>query len=55
MLRRACREAGNQSAWAMQHGLTPQYVSDVLNVRRPITDNILHALGLKRVTRYVPR
>ncbi|MBR0651359.1 helix-turn-helix domain-containing protein [Roseomonas terrae] len=51
-LRAACREAGSQQAWAEKHGMSPQYVSDVLNAKRPIPDSILSALGLIRVTVY---
>lgn len=51
-LRRECREAGGQSAWAKAHGVSPQYVCDVLNARREPGDMILAALGLRRVVRY---
>lgn len=51
-LRRACRDAGGQKAWAEAHGLAPQHVNDVLACRREISDRILAALGLKRVERY---
>lgn len=52
MLRRACRDAGGQSAWAEVHGISPAYVSDVLNARREPGDKILTALGLRKVVRY---
>ena len=51
-LRRACDEAGGQKAWAEAHGIAPQHVNDVLNARREISDRVLAALGLVRVTRY---
>jgi len=51
-IRRACAEAGGQRAWAEAHGIAPQHLNDVLQVRREISDRILVALGLKRVTRY---
>lgn len=52
-LRRACREAGNQQAWAAANGVSPTYLSDVLNARREPGDAILGALGLRKITRYV--
>ena len=54
-LQAACRDAGGQKAWAERHGLSPQYVSDVLNARREPGDGILSALGLCRVVRYVEK
>lgn len=51
-LNRACREAGGQKAWALQHNIAPQHLNDVLSARREISDRILAALGLARVTRY---
>ena len=53
LLRRRCREAGGQSAWANAHGVSPQYVCDVLKARREPGDMILAALGLRRIVRYV--
>lgn len=52
-LRAACRAAGGQQAWAQQNGVSPAYVSDVLNARRDPGDSILTALGLRKVVRYV--
>jgi hypothetical protein len=52
-LRAACRLAGGQKAWAEAHGISPQYVCDVLNARRDPGDSILGALGLRKVVRYV--
>ena len=51
-LRIACRAAGSQQAWAEAHGISPQYVSDVLNARRDPGDKILAALGYVRVVTY---
>lgn len=53
-LRAACREAGSQKAWAQAHGLSEQFVSDAVNAKRPMSDSILAALGLLRVTVYRP-
>ena len=52
-IRTACRAAGSQSAWAVSIGITPQYLSDVLNCRRDPGKAILSALGLRRVVAYV--
>lgn len=52
-LRAACRAAGGQQVWAQQNGVSPAYVSDVLNARREPGDSILTALGLRKVVRYV--
>ena len=51
-LRRACDAAGGQKAWAEAHGIAPQHLNDVLMCRREISDRVLAALGLARVTRY---
>jgi hypothetical protein len=47
--RKACEQAGGQSAWARKHALTPQFVSDVLNGRREPNEAMLKALGLAKV------
>ena len=52
-LRKACSEAGGQSAWATAHGFTPQHVSDVLSARRPFSAAVLAALGLRQVVRFL--
>ena len=52
-IRAACRAAGSQSAWAASIGVSPQYLSDVLNCRRDPGGAILRALGLRRVVTYV--
>ena len=46
------RAKGNQAAWARQHEMSPQYVSDVLIGRREPGDSILKALELERVVTY---
>lgn len=48
LIRVACGKAGSQRAWAYQHGLSPQFVSDVLNAKCLPTDIILAAVGLAR-------
>jgi DNA-binding transcriptional regulator YdaS (Cro superfamily) len=52
MLRRECRKAGSQAAWAQAHGLSAVYVSDVCSGRRAPAAAILTALGLERVVTY---
>jgi DNA-binding transcriptional regulator YdaS (Cro superfamily) len=52
-LRRACRAAGSQQAWAAANGVSSAYVSDVLNARREPGEAILRALGLRKIVRYV--
>lgn len=49
----ACRQAGSQSAWGKQHGMTVQFVSAVLNARKAPSPRMLAALGLQEVTRFV--
>ena len=51
-LRKAIADAGGQSAWAKQVGLTPSYVNDVLLGRRDPGPAVLAALGLRRVISY---
>lgn len=51
-LRSACEAAGGQQAWAKLHGISPQYVSDVLNARRDPGASILRALGWRRIVTY---
>ncbi len=53
VMREACAIAGGQKAWAERHGISQQYVSDVLNSRRKPGLMILQALGLQLATRYV--
>jgi len=43
-----------QAAWAKSNGISPAYVSDVIQGRREPGEKILKALGLKRVVSYVP-
>lgn len=48
LLKAACRDAGGQTRWARQHGLSHPYVGDVLHGRRGLGDSILRALGLQK-------
>ena len=47
-LRVAIDRAGNQAAFASQCGVSPQFVSQVLHGRVPVSGRILRALGLTR-------
>ena len=51
-LRDAVNRAGSQKDFAQRHGLSEQYLSDVLRSRREPGQKILDALGLERVVRY---
>lgn len=53
-LRTAVESEGSQRAWAARHGLSPQFVHDVLKERRGITDRIAEALGYRIETVYYP-
>ncbi len=52
-LRAAVKQAGDQQTYARQIGISPAYLSDVLNARREPGDSILSALGLRKQVRYV--
>lgn len=52
-LRKACDEAGGQSAYARKHGLTPQVISDTLSARRDPSEAILRALKLKPAKMFI--
>ena len=51
-LQAAIAAAGSQTAFAQQHGMSDQYVSDAVRGRREIGRKILDALGLERVVSY---
>ena len=52
-LRRYCVLVGGQKTWADKHGVSEQYLSDVLRGRREPGAKILRAMKLKRVVGYV--
>lgn len=54
LLFRACEKAGSQRAWASRYGLSPAYVSDVINGGRDPGKGILVALGLTKIVTYEP-
>lgn len=51
-LRAAVVQVGSQKDFAQQHGISEQYLSDVLRSRREPGQKILDALSLERVVRY---
>lgn len=53
-LRSACAAAGGQAAWAKKAGISPQYVSDVVNGRKDPGPGMLAALGLRKRVIYEP-
>ena len=50
ILKKACYQAGSQRAWADAHGLSPSFVSDVLQGKRDVTAKIARALGYVKFT-----
>ena len=52
LLRRQCKEAGSQKAFADANGISAQYVTDVLHKRREPGEAVLSALGLRKVITY---
>lgn len=50
-LRAACEAAGGQAAWARAHGVSRQYIGQVLLRVRAPSDTILKALGMTVATK----
>jgi hypothetical protein len=48
-LERFIAEHGTRREACMALGITPAYLSDILNGRRGFSENILNALGLQRI------
>jgi DNA-binding transcriptional regulator YdaS (Cro superfamily) len=55
LLSRRISEAGSQAAFADSHGISRQYLTDVLKGRRDMSGKILTALELDKVTQYQPK
>ncbi len=51
-LQRAVSKAASARAWAVEHSVTPMYVSHVLSGKRLPGPAILSALGLERIVSY---
>ncbi len=52
LIRKACRMAGSQKAWAEAIGISSAFLSDVLGGGREPSPAILKPLGLERVVIY---
>lgn len=52
LLRKAVKEAGSQTAFAVRHGMSSAYVCDVLNARREPGPKVLAALNVVPVVRF---
>ena len=52
LLRKRCKEAGSQRAFATANKISPQYIADVLRRKREPGEMILNALGLEKVIIY---
>ena len=48
-IRKACREAGSQKAFADKAGVSAAFVSAVLNGQKPPSSAMLSHVGIKRV------
>ena len=55
ILRKACKEAGSQRKWALDHKMSPAHVNDVLKGNRGPGDKILKALEYERVVGFVKK
>lgn len=53
-LRRACADAGGQTAFAGQVGVSVAFVNAVLSARKAPGARVLAAIGLRQIVRYVP-
>ena len=49
LLRAAVEREGSQTAFASRHGVDRAYVNMILNGKRPVSDAIAKALGLRKV------
>lgn len=49
LLRAAVEREGSQSAFAKRHGVDRVLVNMILNGKRPVSDTIAKALGLRKV------
>lgn len=52
LLRGACKRAGTQKQFAIQHKLSASYINDVLKGKRMAGPSILKALKLKKHHHY---
>jgi hypothetical protein len=47
LLRKRCEEAGSMSAFADQHDINKQYISQVINGHRPPSERLCGILGIR--------
>jgi DNA-binding phage protein len=48
LLRAAVEREGSQTAFAKRHGIERTRINAILSGKRPITDSVANALGLRR-------
>lgn len=48
VLRHRCEAAGGQKSWAIDHGVSPQYVCDILRGRKEVSERVAALLGYDR-------
>ena len=48
LLRAAVEREGSQTAFAKRHGIERTRINAILSGKRPITDSVVNALGLRR-------
>jgi hypothetical protein len=48
----AISHAGSQAKFSATHGISRQYLNDIIQKKRAITKKILDALGLERIIEY---
>lgn len=48
MLRSQIKEAGSNKAFADRAGVSPGFITNILAYRKPISEKVLDALGIKR-------
>ncbi len=53
LLRATVEQEGGQSAFAKHHGIDRAYLNMILNSKRPVSDSIAGAVGLRKV--YIAR
>ena len=54
LLRAECETEGGQRPWAAKHGVSPQFVSDLLRGRRNISERVAEALGYRAEIVFYP-
>jgi DNA-binding transcriptional regulator YdaS (Cro superfamily) len=54
-VRRLIRLVGSQKQAAIQLGITPQYLNDILHQRREISTRVADAMGYDRIVSYRTR